>query len=447
MNLFLGLTVGLKEIWAHKFRSFLTMLGIILGVASLLSMFSLTAGMAKGMRETLQLVGGIEQINITTKDISQHLLALKDISPGRTLADVEAIRAGAPLISHLAPESRQGGVTLTYGNRSMRVPVIGTTEDYQVVNSHEMEEGRFLSALDQERAHRVCVIGQNVVDELWPDAEESAVGKVISLNGRPFTVVGVFIYYEREEDRRRRESVAEQSRKERRAARGMAAKRDRWGMFRRKNETVVIPINTMFFEFKSAQVSGTEDQGPNYQLDNLTVRVADVNYFEQALAQLTNILNITHRGIDDFAFDTREDWFDRIESSVRAAQLSGGLIAGISLLVGGIGITNIMLASITERVREIGVRRAVGARKRDIFSQILVESIVIGIIGGLIGLLFSGVMIRVLVLLAPDENSPLVEPWAVLISFSFAVVVGIVSGLYPAWKASSLDPIQALRYE
>jgi putative ABC transport system permease protein len=158
-------------------------------------------------------------------------------------------------------------------------------------------------------------------------------------------------------------------------------------------------------------------------------------------------LSITHRGVDDFDLETREEWFDRMESSIRATRLSGGLIATISLVVGGIGIMNIMLASISERVREIGIRLAVGARSSDIFVQILIESVTIAFIGGLLGIVASVGLIEVLKAIAPSENTPVMTPGAILFSVGFAVLAGLVSGLYPALRASRLNPITALRYE
>ena len=202
----------------------------------------------------------------------------------------------------------------------------------------------------------------------------------------------------------------------------------------------------MFYDYKSANVVGKVDQGPNYKLDQLIFQLSDAARFHEAVEQTRALLNVTHRGIEDFAFVTREEWFDSMERSIRSTRISGGLIACISLIVGGIGITNIMLASVTERIREIGVRRAIGAKGRDIFLQIIVESSVIGLGGGVLGLGGAFGLLRLLAKITEGENTPLVEPGAILISVGFAIFIGIVSGFYPALKASRLDPIEALRY-
>jgi len=224
---------------------------------------------------------------------------------------------------------------------------------------------------------------------------------------------------------------------------GKKTKKNMWDPYVQKNNAVIIPESTLFFDFRSAS---NADDSPNRKIDRLSIRVADLNLFEEALNQVRAVLERTHRGIDDFGFDTREEWSDNIEKAVSATRISGSFIAGISLLVGGIGITNIMLASITERIREIGVRRAIGARQRDIFVQIVVESGVLGFIGGIVGLLAGMGVIQLIVFASSTDNAPIVTFPAVVISFSFALAIGVISGLYPAWKASTLDPIEALRY-
>ena len=155
----------------------------------------------------------------------------------------------------------------------------------------------------------------------------------------------------------------------------------------------------------------------------------------------------THKGIEDFTFRTQEDWAEQINTYIRNARLSGGLIAGISLLVGGIGIMNIMLASISERVREIGIRKSVGAGTADIFIQILVESVVIAILGGFAGLLASFALVHMISSFSPTDNAPIITGGALAVAFGFSVLVGILAGIFPAIKAARLNPIQALRYE
>ncbi len=442
MNLWLGLLIGIKEIWAHKFRSFLTMLGVILGVASLLSMFALTAGIAKGMREYMQQIGGIERVGIITQDVPQDQEGFSEISQGRTVADAEAIATCWPAVSYVTPVSELGTAALTRGNQTFRTSVAGGWPDYVPINKHEIAHGRNITFLDVEQARHVCVIGNLTTQKLWPEKKDfDPVGETISINGSPFVVVGQFTFYEREEDKRRRELGLNSAPSKSGRSRGKG-----WSPFERKNSTVLIPITTMFYDFKSTTMVGKEDGGPNYKLDQLSFQVANTDKIEETLERVHDAVSVTHRGIEDFGFDTRQEWADAIEQNIRNTRMSGGIIAGISLLVGGFGISNILLASISERIREIGVRRAVGAKGRDIFVQIIVESAVIGFIGGVLGLFASFGVMQILVSISPAENAPIVELSSVLVSFSFALIIGVVSGLYPAWKASHLDPIEALRY-
>ena len=449
MNWLSGLLIGLQEIREHKFRSFLTMLGVILGVASLLSMFALTAGIAVSWRNTMEQLGGLERIGINDKQVSLEFADLAALSPGRTLADAEALRGIPHIVSHVAPEMQAGATLSAPDGTTVSARVTGTWPDNFTVSQHAMAAGRFLTDLDLQRGARVVVLGDAKVAELWPDehgTDADFLGRSITINGRPFAVVGILALYEREQDRLRREAVARGDKPPARLAMGGrgpgGGRRD---MFSWKNESVIVPLTTLYHEFRSGQV----DTPPlaMAKLDNLNFRVRDLARFDETLREVEKLLRGTRRGVDDYDFDTREDWFERMETSLRSTQLSGALIAGISLLVGGIGIANIMLASISQRVRELGVRLAVGARRRDVFLQILAESTAIGIIGGLLGLGAGVVLLELLGNLAPLESPPVIEPSAVLISVGFASAVGVLSGLYPAWRASRLDPIAALRYE
>jgi putative ABC transport system permease protein len=200
----------------------------------------------------------------------------------------------------------------------------------------------------------------------------------------------------------------------------------------------------MYVKFKSAV--GT-NSAPDPRLSLINVKVSDIDLLEPALQQAKNVLMHTHKGIEDFSFMTQENWSENITSAIRNARLSGGIISIISLLVGGIGIMNIMLASITERIREIGIRKAIGATHTNIFIQILVESLVIALLGGLAGLATSYALVELLARVSPADNTPIITPNAMLVAFSFSAVVGVLAGIIPAFKAAKLDPIQALRYE
>jgi putative ABC transport system permease protein len=197
--------------------------------------------------------------------------------------------------------------------------------------------------------------------------------------------------------------------------------------------------------FQTTAAAGGATGDP--RLSNLELKIDGMEKLPESLQQIRNVLMSTHRGIEDFTFRTQEDWADQINTFIRNARLSGGLIAGISLLVGGIGIMNIMLASISERVREIGIRKSVGAATSDIFVQILVEAVVIAILGGFVGLATSFGLVKMLASFSPSDNAPIITPTSMAVAFGFSVVVGILAGLFPAFKAARLNPIQALRYE
>jgi putative ABC transport system permease protein len=455
MNFFNAINVGFKEIWAHKFRSLLTMLGIILGVSSLVAMSALVKGMENGMREALIAIGGLEKVRIEQQDIPPEQQHLADQAVGLTIHDLYALKASAPLVRMVSPEMRgprntrvtKGGKTTEWSN------IVGTWPSAIELNQHTIEHGRMFNEIDDESARNVCVIGTNIRDQLFGDEEQCGreiipIGDTISIGGEPFVVIGMFERYESETEKKRREYVKTQPKAEQTGparSRGWGG-RGRGGdfVFRMKNSTIYIPLNTMYLKFKSAV--GTNN-APDPRLDVINMRVDNIDTLEPALQQARNVLMHTHKAIEDFSFMTQEDWSKNITTAIGNARLSGGIIAIISLLVGGIGIMNIMLASITERIREIGIRKAIGASNSNIFIQILVESTFIALLGGLAGLATSYGLVELLGAISPVDNSPEITPTAMVVAFGFSALVGVVAGIIPALKAARLDPIQALRYE
>jgi putative ABC transport system permease protein len=427
MNPWIGVLEGLREINSHKFRSVLTVLGLVLGIACLIGVLSITEGMAHGLRQILQDWGGLDRLSINDQPPPEEQEGMEDVSPGLTETDVRALER-LSLICAISPELRlDDNVFIRHGTRRFDTRYLrGVTADFLTVDRHQIAAGRFFTDLDQLRGNRVIVIGQQVCRDLFGKIPvEEALGKSVLVRNVRFQVVGIFSSHTSQENVKGR-SVGGASWKER---------------------VVVIPLHTMQEVFFSSVMVKGVDQGPDRRLSRINVQIADPGMIDEAIAQIRAVLTVTHRGIEDFGVRTAEEWADAIENAVWGMRLSGGFIALVTLVAAGVGATNILLASIRERTREIGVRRAVGAAPGDIFLQIILESMVLAVLGGLAGLGAGMALVELLKNVLQGDLPPRLDSLSLVIGLVTALGVGLVSGLLPALRASNLQPIEALRFE
>ncbi len=405
--LFMGITSGWREVLAHKLRSFLTLFGIVLGAAALVGMLGVVKGLLRGWEAMIYETGGIERISVQVKrppDVQREKAAL---SPGRTLNDVDAIIAAVPLARRVTADVLiSSGARLYFQGRATSQYVRGVLPASFVMDRFDVESGRLIGELDNELQTQVVVLGASVAETLIPRGLDP-IGQHITINGQPFTVVGVLKEYQ--------------------FAMG-------GGRYNTKNSAVFIPLTTCQTLFRLDE-----------NVDVLNVQLADIADMPHALEQITNVLHQTHRGIQDTRLETREDLLQRFEETRKSYVYSLGGVAGIGLIVGGIGIMNVMLASISERVREIGVRRALGAKRTDILVQILAESLTIAVAGGIVGMVASMGLIAILQKVVVAANRPELSPAALVIGVVFSGLIGVLAGLYPAIRASRLSPVEALR--
>jgi ABC-type antimicrobial peptide transport system permease subunit len=405
-QILMGIGSGWNEVLAHKLRSFLTLFGIMLGAAALVGMLGVVKGLLRGMETMIYETGGIERISVMSRPAPEAQREIAALSPGRTLNDVDAILAAVPLAQNVTAEvTIPGSGRISFQGRATWQNVRGVLPATFVMDRFDVQMGRTIGDLDNELQTQVVVLGSNIVDQLFPRGTD-ALDRVVTINGQPFTVVGVLREYRS----------------------GMG------GGFSSKNQAVFIPLTTLQTLYRLDE-----------NVDVLNVKVADVADIPIVLQQIANVLTHTHRGIQDIRFETREDLLQRFEETRRSYVVSLGGVAVIGLIVGGIGIMNVMLASINERVREIGVRRALGAKRMDILIQILGESIALAAAGGVMGMVASVFLIMLLQKIVVEANRPELSPAALAIGVLFSGLVGVVAGLYPAIRASRLSPVEALR--
>ena len=405
MNLSESLLTAFDSLRSNKLRAALTMLGVIIGVAAVIALLSIGNGVSASIDQEINAIGTNLILISTNPDNS-------DGYPTLTLSDVEALSdpSRVPAVTEVAA-SVGAGFVVTAGGNSTRPSISGVTANYfRVNNLEEVGAGDLLTENDVATRARVAVIGDQVAEDLFPDS--FAVGQSIKINGASYEVVGVL------------------------TASGSA--------FSDTDNSVFVPISTA----QARLVTGRTRQGEK-TVQSIVAQATSAEANEAALEQITAVLreehDIAYASDDDFQLFSQSDLLDT------AGQITGvltaflGAIAGISLLVGGIGIMNIMLVSVTERTREIGIRKAVGALRRDILLQFLLESVVLSLVGGIAGILL-GWAIAAVAGRAIDLSVTL-QLGTVLLATGFATAVGLVFGIYPAWRAAGLRPIEALRYE
>ncbi len=411
MRILSAIAIGLREIWGHKVRSLLSLFCVLLGVMSVVITVAYMRSLTQNWRTYLNERGGIERIRVQNEELPEELEHLESISPGRTLDDIRAIRRHVSNVRRVGPVIELMGSRILRNGKSARAGRAGieAVEPQTLdIERYEMGRGRFITDLDNQRVNQVVVIGTYIRDRLFDKLEEP-LGKSVIIEDIPFEVVGVLKHYQ------------------------MTHGRD-WLSW--KNEVAFIPLRTAQLKIRNSP-----------RLDEIDVQVADVAYLGRVVDQIANTLRSVHRGVPDVDPNTNESWTEDIEQQERSQLTAGAAISLVTIIVGGIGIMNLMLASINERVREIGVRKAVGATGRDIFFQFCVESVTLSLVGGLLGVACGQALIYWLQQVMTETSPPVFTVFGVIAGFSASVTIGLLAGIYPAFRAARLDPIEALRYE
>ena len=410
MRLWSTVSVALGAIRVHKLRAALTMLGIIIGVAAVIAMVSVGSGAQRRIEEQIRSMGSNLIMVLPGAQTSGGIRWGLGSQATLTEEDARAIALEIPSVEVAAPNVR-GAAQTVYGNTNWSTLIFGVTPDYVIAREWELTRGRIFGPDDVDAAAKVAVLGETVAQNLFADADP--VGQMIRIKRVPFMVVGVL------------------------AAKGQSA----WGQD--QDDTVLIPISTA-----KRKVLGANRSNPR-AVGAISVRVRDADLMAEAQEQMRDVLRQRHRlqpaQEDDFNMRVLAEQFAAQEESARVMTTLLAAIASVSLLVGGIGIMNIMLVSVTERTREIGLRMAVGARGRDILAQFLVEAITLSIIGGIAGIVVG--LLTSVTIASLAEWTVAIAPDAIALAFGFSAAVGIFFGFYPARKASRLNPIEALRWE
>lgn len=406
MNLTNLFKIALRALANNKMRGFLTMLGIIIGVASVITMLAIGQGSKKSIQAEISEMGSnmimIQPGGDIRGGVRQEASSMETLK----LEDYQNIVDETRYVAAVSPSVNSSGQVI-YGANNAPTTIYGISPDYMEIRRYKVEDGEMFSDQDIAVAAKVCVVGKTVVDNLFPGGE-NPVGKVIRFQKLPFKIVGVL------------ESKGYNS------------------MGMDQDDLILAPYTTI----QKKVLAITHLQG-------ITCSALKEEYTEQAIDEISEILRRNHKlktdVDDDFTIRSQQELSSMLTSTTDMMTVLLAAVAGISLLVGGIGIMNIMYVSVTERTREIGLRMSIGAKGIDILSQFLIESILISVTGGLIGVIFG---VGSAIIVNQVAHFPIfIQPWSVLLSFIVCTATGIFFGWYPAKKAAQLDPIEAIRYE
>ncbi|HBP66005.1 MAG TPA: multidrug ABC transporter substrate-binding protein [Desulfosporosinus sp.] len=405
MNFLESIRVSLRALRANKLRSALTMLGMIIGVAAVIAMVGIGNGATASITSQIQGLGS----NLLTISSGQSntggVKGGAGSSSSLSMTDVSKIKIDSAVKAVAPVASTNAQLVIGKGNTS--TTITGTTQDYATIKSVTLTSGRYITTEDVDSSARVAVLGPTVVTNLFGDANASVIGQVIKVNNVPFQVIGVT------------------------TATGSTG-------FQSSDDMITAPITTV-----QARLIGKKT------VRNILVSASSADLMQMAQNEITTTLHKAHKiaagKTDDFTVQNQADTLATMTGITQTLTMLLGGIAGISLLVGGIGIMNIMLVSVTERTREIGIRKAIGAKSRDILMQFLIEAVVLSVLGGGIGIAigYGGSSLAGQAL----KMSTSISPTSVLVAFCFSAAIGIIFGVFPARKAAAMDPIDALRYE
>jgi len=408
IQLMMSLRIAVRALRVNKMRALLTMLGIIIGIAAVIAMVAIGAGASKVISDQIASMGSNLLLVLPGSTTSGGLRTGSGGTPTLTYDDAKAIKAECPSVSEVAPTVR-GTAQVVYGNQNWSTIVLGTTPEMVIVREWPLQAGRNLSQSDVDGATKNCLVGQTVAENLFGDSDP--IGKIVRIKKVPFTVIGVL-------DRKGR------------SAQGTD-----------QDDTIFIPLIT-------AQRKVFGSLFPN-TIGAMMVQAKDAETLKKAEEEITALLNQRHRigpsKEADFTVRNLSEIMAVSAQSSKVMSLLLGAVASISLIVGGIGIMNIMLVSVTERTREIGIRMAIGAKEGDILLQFLTEAVLLTTLGGIVGMILGVTSAFAVSKLAGWPT--LISFQAIVIAVVFSAGVGVFFGFYPARKAASLNPIEALRYE